>query len=841
MSRVHVLVAATSPDIKAECICAAIARRTDMTLIENYVATVAKVDLLFKEPASSSLRYALVLVGPKANTEVLAARWLVERADLVILRVDIIDDVMHITLRDPSLDELLTALCELIDHASRSPQSRVLPFKLQSKSVNSESDTVASQQRPLLDAAIGWLHAVLRDAINKLAVGDGDLPGLTITAATITNLLSATPTCTASTVSADVSAADAVLTQALTVADKQSDPLAAVAHEFSLTATEFRLLLLALAPELDPRYQRCIGLLLDDLSRRVGTLGTCMALLGEPLRVRCSLAKSGHLVHWRLLDWQPGNLPPADEPLRIDPSLTGWLLGEAGALEQDPRVRRAIRLFTWPGASLFARPEDSAYAAKLVNNLQAVDDPQWLILAGDHAPTWRALLELGAETRHAPLIRVEAAHLVDLDIAELEETGIRLGRLARLTHRPLVVDATTIETMDNNTLRLLLATLGSTGCQVGIICTDAPRLVGLLGAGRLTLIDSSTFPMTIGAATVRAAAKGINVLLSDDAATRLAHQYALQADELEQAMRLASTHGSSTDDEEKRFDRFVAACREVAAQGVSQLAERIDPMFELTDVVLPADRSQQLDEIVSCIRLASTVLDGWKFRDQLPYGRGITALFHGPSGTGKTMAALAIARKLGIQILRLDLSRVVNKYIGETEKNIDRVFADAQRCGAAILIDEADALLGKRSEVKDAHDRYANIEVAFLLQRMEAYEGLAILTTNMRQNLDQAFLRRLRFIVDFPKPDADAREKIWRRCLPAGSHELDDTAFRQLARKIDLTGGHIRQISLRAAFAAADTESKIGLVHIAHAARAEFAKVGKPPVEIDLTVRSQAA
>src|SRR4029077_6926026 len=176
-----------------------------------------------------------------------------------------------------------------------------------------------------------------------------------------------------------------------------------------------------------------------------------------------------------------------------------------------------------------------------------------------------------------------------------------------------------------------------------------------------------------------------------------------------------------------------------------------------------------------------------------PYGRGVTALFHGPSGTGKTMAALAVAHALGIQVMRVDLSRIVSKYIGDTEKNIDRVFDDAQTSGAALLIDEADALLGKRSEVSDAHDRYANIEVAFLLQRMEAYEGLAVLTTNLRQNLDPGFLRRLRFVVDFPRPDAAAREQIWRFCLPGESHVLDDAAFRQLARKIDLTGGHIRQ------------------------------------------------
>lgn len=205
------------------------------------------------------------------------------------------------------------------------------------------------------------------------------------------------------------------------------------------------------------------------------------------------------------------------------------------------------------------------------------------------------------------------------------------------------------------------------------------------------------------------------------------------------------------------------------------------------------------------------------------------------------MAALGVAHRLGIQILRLDLSKVVSKYIGDTEKNIDRVFSDAQRSGSAILIDEADALFGKRSEVKDAHDRYANIEVSYLLQRMEAFDGLAILTTNMRQNLDPAFLRRLRFIVDFPKPDLPAREKIWRQCVPAQSHQLDDAAFHQLARRIDLTGGHIRQITIRAAFIAAAASLKINLEHVAQAARAEFAKLGMPPVQLDVSQSRRAA
>jgi len=177
---------------------------------------------------------------------------------------------------------------------------------------------------------------------------------------------------------------------------------------------------------------------------------------------------------------------------------------------------------------------------------------------------------------------------------------------------------------------------------------------------------------------------------------------------------------------------------------------------------------------------------------------------------------------------------VVSKYIGETEKHIDAVFRDAAQCGAVLLIDEAESLLGKRGEIKDAHDRYAAIEVAYLLTRIESYDGVALFTTNARQNLDPAFVRRLRFIIEFPRPDAAAREKIWRRCLPWDSHTLDDAAFRLLARSIDLTGGHIRQITLQAAFLAAANNVCIDLGHIAQASRAELAKLGLPPVALDL-------
>jgi SpoVK/Ycf46/Vps4 family AAA+-type ATPase len=415
--------------------------------------------------------------------------------------------------------------------------------------------------------------------------------------------------------------------------------------------------------------------------------------------------------------------------------------------------------------------------------------------------------------------------------------------MARLTGGLLIIDVTKGDGTEgeDDWMRVFFASLGSTDCQAVVICRDEARILRLLGPASYELVNELALTMAARVAAVRAAATGADAYLTEEAAEAMANRYPLYLDGLEHAMRLARSLPMNYDAGDPRLARFTEACKQVAAEGVSHLAERIDPIFSLDDVVLPPDRKQQLVEIVDNIRLAPRVLEGWKFRDQLPYGRGVTVLFFGPSGTGKTMAAMGIARRLDIPILRLDFSRVVSKYIGDTEKNIDRVFTDAQRSGSAILIDEADALLGKRSEVKDAHDRYANIEVAYLLQRMEAYEGLAILTTNMRQNLDPAFLRRLRFIVDFPRPDVEAREKIWRQCLPEESHQLDDAAFRQLARKIDLTGGHIRQITLRAAFIAAAAGEQISLEPIVHAARAEFAKLGMPPVEIDLSQTRKAA
>lgn len=257
----------------------------------------------------------------------------------------------------------------------------------------------------------------------------------------------------------------------------------------------------------------------------------------------------------------------------------------------------------------------------------------------------------------------------------------------------------------------------------------------------------------------------------------------------------------------------------------SGFARQTQPAFLLDDVILPPYVRAELDHLMERVRLRPTVIDEWGMRPGGLRGRGITALFAGESGTGKTMAAEALAGELGTPLFHVNLASVVDKYIGETEKNLEKVFSEAENLDGVLLFDEADAVFGKRSDVTDARDRYANLEVAFLLQRIEAFDGLAILTTNLRSNLDPAFARRLDCILDFPPPDAELRAAIWRACLRECDAELTDAEYQQLAL-LDMAGGAIRSSAVSAAFMAAGENRPLAFVHAVRGAKREWAKLG---------------
>jgi SpoVK/Ycf46/Vps4 family AAA+-type ATPase len=296
----------------------------------------------------------------------------------------------------------------------------------------------------------------------------------------------------------------------------------------------------------------------------------------------------------------------------------------------------------------------------------------------------------------------------------------------------------------------------------------------------------------------------------------------------EAARQLASSRG-----DEVAVEDLQAGARAQNAAGLEHLARRITPRVGWGDLVLPGSVEQQLKAIAARVRQRHTVFDEWMMASSTSRGRGVTALFAGDSGTGKTVSAEAVAHFLGLDLYVIDLSTVVDKYIGETEKNLDRIFVEAERVNGVLLFDEADAIFGKRSEVKDARDRYANVEVAYLLQRMEQFEGVAILTTNLRANVDEAFLRRIDVLVEFPMPDANSRQRLWAMQLQPEVPQAGDIDLDFLARSFELSGGNIRNIVLAAAFEAAASGQPVSMTDLIRATAGEYRKLGRLCVDAE--------
>ena len=617
--------------------------------------------------------------------------------------------------------------------------------------------------------------------------------------------------------------------------------LAHITQVFGLDEYETRFLWHVIAPELDGRYARIHGFLNDDLTRRRPTPTHLAEIIGEKpwaWPVRCWLAGSRRFAELGLIVPEaepiPAALPAPEAGLAPAPELVSFLLADDDARPQYGAGTTLV-LPEPDGAGVETMSKaDRDLAIALAERLGVGEAVPVLSLHG--GPDSVAWFERIALASGQTVVHAEIAGLEDQTAVGLRRAGEGWARVAALHGAILLVssggrgDLALSESLlsalvERLTERVRLLCLGPSVSAPSLVA-GVSRSIWSLARPRLEIAGRSTLWHQ------RAAAWGLS--LSAEEARRLGAAVRFEPEQIEAVMKACAGAGAPPSGG-SHLKPISAAVRATARAEAPSAVRPLELTFGWNDIVLPDAVMAQLRVIPGHVRHAGRVLDDWNYKQRVPYGQGVAALFAGPSGCGKTMMAQILARDLDVECFQIDLSKTISKYIGETEKNLDRAFDAAERASAVLLFDEADALFGKRTEVKDAHDRYANVEVAYLLQRMEAYEGLAILTTNMKQNLDQAFLRRLRFVIDFPIPNPADRERIWRRAFPREAPLEEDVDMTFLARRLNLTGGHIQQIALRAAFAAAAAdEERIAMHHVVEATRQELIKLGMLNAERDL-------
>ena len=546
----------------------------------------------------------------------------------------------------------------------------------------------------------------------------------------------------------------------------------------------------------------------------------------------------GNLVKNRLMSVGIAiDLPLLAAPVQLDGQVVALLLRQQ---HLDPRLAAVCRI-TVPAADLAALPIDEGWRRTLAALLSRAQDnpaPVRLYLEGPAGSGKSQLAEAIARHLGARLVTVHMSALVQSD---------NFDERLRLVFREVWLKGGVLYFAGIDGLReddgwhfstllhLLAADKGVT-----ILSGHHPWRAAEFESTGVISLKFDTSAAGVQLASWRRALHQAGITLAERDVDVLAGRFRLgPAQAIEAAVaaanrvrwRNALTEGTA--DASVTLDDLFAAARLQCGQELADLARRIEPRRGWNDIVLPKESLTQLHEICARVAAHTTVLSDWGFSKRLSLGKGVTALFAGPSGTGKTLAAEIVAFELGLFLYKIDLSGIVSKYIGETEKNLDRVFTAARDANCVLFFDEADALFGKRSEVRDSHDRYANLEISYLLQKMEEFEGLAILATNLRQNLDDAFTRRLAFTVHFPFPDEQERRRIWAEIWPGATPLAADVDPGVLARELKMSGGNIKNTALAAAYYAATDGGVVTHAHLLHAARREFQKMGKVPANLE--------
>ena len=700
-----------------------------------------------------------------------------------------------------------------------------------------------------LQAALSWLDARLELSVRRWQLAGQDpsdrFRGLHISDEKALELVQpvAAPALPAKEEKALQKQEDAALQQMQALEKKALDNgfsprLKAFQNIFDITSFEWWAWIICLAPALDLRYERIYGYLQDDVTQTAAGTDLILKLLlpeAHLSRFEYLPAFSPHasLRASRLLVPIEGSAKPENnlrQAFRVSTSLVNWLFGE-----YIPSARLGTDVEFYPTAAELPDAElVRVFAPPELPPLESIRSLKPLIsLYGtDHFRQDMTVGKLASEL-DLPLLKIKIQPGDEENIA-LEKLSIAV-RDAKLLQTLLYIQGMDVFISREGTILPAAFQIVEKASDTVLLASKTPFRLGADMQGNDTPLLSVAFT---GLTAVERTAlwegllDGASDSLPQKEIAILAGQFNLSSGQIIAASSTAMSEALQANRGLEMTDLFKAA-RLHSGHHLADLARKMEPRYVWEDLILPETPITMLKEMVSMVQSRPMVLETWGLGRKLTSGAGISALFAGPPGTGKTLAAQIMANRLGIDLYRIDLSSVVSKYVGETEKQLEQIFTEASQSNAILFFDEADSIFGKRSEVKGAHDRYANIEVSYLLQRMEDYDGVAILATNLRANLDEAFTRRLQFIVNFPFPDEEYRRKIWEVLMPPTLPRVDDLDFGVMADRFKLSGGSIRNIIVSAAYFAAANGGLVDMNHLMHGARREFQKMGRLVQETD--------
>ena len=636
-----------------------------------------------------------------------------------------------------------------------------------------------------LSAALRWLRARLEQCARRATYGAGEDPD-------------------------DLVREERAAAEAMQEASGGDPPpaLMLLASRLGLSRFEQDLLLLCAAMELDTRVPALCASAQSDSHRPYPTFALAMTAFDDPAWE--TLSPQRPLRYWRLLDVaQAGSQPLTASALRVDERIASYV---KGLNELDDRLLSMLVAFD-ERLDVPLAPSQCETVDRIIRASTAGDTRPVIELVGADQGSKRMIAGWVARGAGRRLLRLSADFL-PLHLPEIESMARLCQRESLLLPIMFYLDADDVDPAAGDRPSAIRQFVARCGAPLFLSAREPWSRVG-----RPYLSFDVEKPTRIEQAE---AWRGLLDAGEEQLAERLSAQFSLDV----QSIHDIASRPAPTWAEGSRATAMWEACSEQVRPRLDSLAQRITSRATWDDLVLPDEQTQLLRQIAAQVTHRTTVYEHWELGQRVQRGLGIGALFAGESGTGKTLAAEVLSSHLRLDLYRIDLSSVVSKYIGETEKNLRRLFDAAEAGGCILFFDEADALFGKRTEVKDSHDRYANIEINYLLQRMEAFRGLAILATNLRNTLDAAFVRRLRFIVTFPFPSLTDRGRMWERVYPKAA-PVRGLDYERLAR-FGLTGAAIRNVAVNAAFLAADDGGTIGMGHVLNAARSEFAKLERP-------------